>query len=40
MDRMSGSGVFARDADTILTLTEHEVEGCFAVEMNLRNLPP
>jgi len=40
MDRMSGSGVFARDADTIITLTEHEEEGCYAVEMTLRNLPP
>ena len=39
MDRMSGSGVFARDADTILTLTEHEEEG-YNVEMSLRNLPP
>jgi hypothetical protein len=40
MDRMSGSGVFARDADTILTLTEHQEEGCYAVEATLRNLPP
>jgi hypothetical protein len=40
IDRMSGSGVFARDADTIITLTEHEREGCYAVEMTLRNLPP
>lgn len=40
MDRMSGSGVFARDADTIMTLTEHREEGCFTVELTLRNLPP
>lgn len=40
MDRMSGSGVFARDADTIITLTEHQEEGCYAVETALRNLPP
>jgi hypothetical protein len=40
IDRMSGSGVFARDADTIITLTEHEEEGCYAMEMTLRNLPP
>ena len=39
MDRLSGSGVFARDADTIITLTEHADEGCFAVEAILRNLP-
>ena len=39
MDRMSGSGVFARDADTIVTLTEHAVESCFVVEATLRNLP-
>ena len=40
MDRMSGSGVFARDADTIITFTEHEEEGCYVVEITLRNLPP
>ena len=38
MDRMSGSGVFARDADTIVTLTEHKLEGCFAVETTQRNM--
>jgi hypothetical protein len=40
MDRLSGSGVFARDADTILTLTEHKEENCYNVEMILRNLQP
>ncbi len=40
LDRMSGSGVFARDADTILTLTEHMEAGCYVVETTLRNLPP
>jgi len=40
IDRMSGSGVFARDADSIITLTEHEQKGCFSVEMTLRNLAP
>jgi hypothetical protein len=40
MDRLSGSGMFARDADTIITFTQHEEENCFAVEMTLRNLPP
>lgn len=40
IDRMSGSGVFARDADTIITLTEHQQNGCYAVEMTLRNLAP
>lgn len=38
MDRMSGSGVFARDADTIITLTDHAMEGCFTVEMTQRNM--
>lgn len=38
MDRLSGSGVFARDADTIVTFTEHKVEGCFVVESTLRNM--
>jgi hypothetical protein len=39
IDRMSGSGVFGRDADTIITLTEHKTMDCFTVEMILRNLP-
>ena len=39
MDRMSGSGVFARDADTILTLTEHTEPNCYTLETILRNLP-
>lgn len=38
MDRMSGSGVFARDADTIITLTEHKMEGCFTVDITQRNM--
>jgi len=38
IDRMSGSGVFARDADTIITLTEHNEPNCYTVEMILRNL--
>ena len=38
IDRMSGSGVFARDADTIITLTEHALKDCYSVEMTLRNL--
>lgn len=37
MDRMSGSGVFARDADSIVTLTEHQQKNCYVVEMTLRN---
>ena len=40
MDRISGSDVFARDPDSIMTMTRHEVEGCFSVEMTLRNHPP
>ena len=41
IDRMSGSGVFARDADTIITLTEHDAgESCYTVEMTLRNFAP
>ena len=39
IDRMSGSGVFARDADTIVTLTPHDEEDCYTVEMTLRNFP-
>ena len=40
MDRISGSGVFARDPDSIVTLTAHEQKDCFSVEMTLRNIPP
>jgi hypothetical protein len=40
IDRISGSGVFARDPDSILTLTKHEEEDAFAVEATLRNFKP
>lgn len=40
MDRISGSGMFARDPDTIITMTRHEEDDAFAVEMTLRNFPP
>lgn len=40
IDRVSGSGVFARDPDTILTFTKHEQDDCFTVELTHRNLPP
>lgn len=38
LDRMSGSGVFGRDPDTIITLTEHKETNCFVVETVVRNL--
>jgi hypothetical protein len=40
IDRISGSGVFARDPDSLITFTRHEEEGAFTVDMVLRNLPP
>jgi hypothetical protein len=40
IDRVSGSGVFARDPDSILTFTKHEADDCFTLEATLRNLPP
>jgi hypothetical protein len=40
MDRISGSGVFARDPDSIVTMTQHEEDGAFTVEMTLRNFAP
>lgn len=40
IDRIGGSGVFARDPDSILTMTAHEQEDCFTVEATLRNFPP
>lgn len=40
MDRISGSGVFARDPDAILTLTRHAEKDVFTVDSVLRNCPP
>jgi len=40
IDRISGSGVWARDPDSIIVATPHETEGAFTVEMTLRNFPP
>jgi hypothetical protein len=37
IDRISGSGCFARDPDAILTLTRHEEENAFTVDSTLRN---
>ncbi len=39
LDRISGSGVFARDPDAILTLGKGEDPGHFVVESELRYLP-
>jgi hypothetical protein len=39
LDRISGSGVFARDPDTIIGLTAHEEENCYTVHSALRNFP-
>jgi hypothetical protein len=40
IDRISGSGVFARDPDSILNFTRHEQDDAFTVEMTLRNFKP
>lgn len=40
IDRVSGSGVFARDPDTLLTLTRHETENAFTVDVTLRAFQP
>ena len=40
IDRISGSGVFARDPDSLLIFTKHETEDAFAVEPTLRNFSP
>ena len=37
IDRISGSGVFARSPDTILVMTEHEDDGCYTVDSTVRN---
>lgn len=40
IDRISGSGVFARDPDSLLIFTKHETDDAFAVEPILRNFAP
>lgn len=40
IDRISGSGVFARDPDSLLIFTRHETEDAFTVESTLRNFAP
>lgn len=39
-DRVSGAGAWTRDPDTVITLTPHEEEECFAAEFVLRDLKP
>lgn len=40
IDRASGSGVFARDPDAIITMTKHDEDDCLTLEATLRNCPP
>ena len=40
MDRISGSGVLARDPDTIVTMTQHEEKEAYTIDMILRNFAP
>lgn len=40
IDRVSGSGVFARDPDSLLVFTKHREDNAFAVEPILRNFAP
>jgi archaellum biogenesis ATPase FlaH len=40
IDRFSGSGVFGRDPDTIITITDHNEEHHFTVDLTTRNFPP
>jgi hypothetical protein len=40
IDRLSGSGVFGRDADSLILLTDHTQPRCFTLDLILRNLPP
>lgn len=39
IDRISGSGVFARDPDSLVMMTRHQENDCFTVEATLRNFP-
>jgi hypothetical protein len=40
IDRISGSGVFARDPDSLLIFTKHEDDDAFVIEPILRNFAP
>jgi hypothetical protein len=40
IDRASGSGVWARDPDVIMTMNNHANDDCMIVEMSLRNFAP
>jgi hypothetical protein len=40
IDRISSSGVFARDPDSLLIFTQHEEKDAFAIEPILRNFAP
>ena len=40
IDRIGGSGVFARDPDTIITMTKHKQDDAFVIDPVLRNFPP
>lgn len=40
IDRVSGSGVWSRDSDAILTLTPHETPEAFTVEAEVREFAP
>jgi RecA-family ATPase len=39
IDRGAGSGVWARDADAIVTMTKHKTDECLSVEATLRSFP-
>lgn len=40
MDRAAGGGALARWPDVVMTLTDHEEEGCATAEFSLRNFAP
>lgn len=40
IDRASGSGVWARDPDAVMTLTPNSADDCLGVECHLRNFKP
>jgi AAA domain len=39
IDRISGSGVWARDADSLMIMTKHQEDDCYTIDTILRNLP-
>jgi hypothetical protein len=39
IDRMSGSGVWGRDPDTLIVISPHKIDGCYTIDVIVRSFP-